>query len=191
MKKCKYCKSEIDNKAKVCPVCKKNQNNTIISKLFRLVFSLIVLVIGSFVAYNCIKELIPKNDTKLYEIGERIEFDDIAITVLDYETKERESDIWSAGAGNIFYIITVKFENLSSEVKNVYASNFEIIDSNGGKYDTETLIKNGELGSAEIESGNSITKDVRFEIPIKENDGTIKIKYSNGFLGDTVKIKIK
>ena len=192
MKKCKHCKSEIDTKAKICPVCKKEQANPLKSFLFRLIYIILVLGIGGFVIYNyCIKELLPKNDPKLYTIGERVKFDDVAITILSYKTKERESDIWSAGPGNIFYIVSVKFENLSNDVKTVYSSNFEIIDSNGGKYDTETLIKTGELDSAEIGKGKTITKNIRFAIPKSETKGTIMIKFSNGFLGDTAKIKIK
>lgn len=192
MKKCKYCKSEIDEKAKICPICKKEQTNPVKSLLFKLIYCSLVLGIGGFVLYHfCIKELMPKNDTTLYNVGERIEFEDVALTVLSYETKEWESDIWSAGPGNIFYIVSIKFENLSNDVKSVSSSNFEIIDSNGGKYDTETLIKNGELGSAEIESNGIITKSVRFAIPKEESNGSIMIKFTNGFLGDTAKIKIK
>ena len=41
MKKCKFCKSEIDNNAKICPVCKKKQGK---SKL--LIILIIIIVIG-------------------------------------------------------------------------------------------------------------------------------------------------
>ena len=42
MKKCKYCQSDIDVKAKVCPICKKRLNTT--SVIFRV-------LIGSFIAF--------------------------------------------------------------------------------------------------------------------------------------------
>ena len=44
MKKCKYCQSEIDDKAKICPVCKKKQNK--IPLFFRLLIGIPVLIIG-------------------------------------------------------------------------------------------------------------------------------------------------
>lgn len=42
MKKCKYCKSEIDEKAKICPHCRKKQGSSIFSKLL----GVILLIVG-------------------------------------------------------------------------------------------------------------------------------------------------
>lgn len=39
MKKCKYCKSEIDEEAIICPVCKRNQNQ-------RRNINMIIIIIG-------------------------------------------------------------------------------------------------------------------------------------------------
>ena len=45
MKKCKYCKSEIEKDAKICPVCKKKQGK---HKL--LIVFIIIIIIGIIVA---------------------------------------------------------------------------------------------------------------------------------------------
>lgn len=42
MKKCKYCMSEIDKKAKVCPNCHKSQS----SKFLKVVILFVVIIIG-------------------------------------------------------------------------------------------------------------------------------------------------
>lgn len=50
MKKCKYCQSEIDKKAKICPHCRKKQNNLIqifISILAIFIVFLIIIIIFS------------------------------------------------------------------------------------------------------------------------------------------------
>lgn len=49
MKKCKYCMSEIDDKAKICPHCGKNQKRsvikTVIGSVFLIFAALIVIAI--------------------------------------------------------------------------------------------------------------------------------------------------
>jgi len=45
LKKCKYCQSDIPKKAKVCPVCKRNQPK---SKLWILIVVIIVIIIACF-----------------------------------------------------------------------------------------------------------------------------------------------
>ena len=42
-KKCKYCKSDIDAKAKICPNCKKKQSS-IVGKIVLLVILVIIIV---------------------------------------------------------------------------------------------------------------------------------------------------
>ena len=44
MKKCKYCQSEIDEKAKVCPVCKKRLNSGAFA--VRIIIGVFIIFIG-------------------------------------------------------------------------------------------------------------------------------------------------
>ena len=50
-KKCEYCKSILDKKAKVCPICKK-ELNTGIKDIIRAIF--VLLVLAGLIAYFCI-----------------------------------------------------------------------------------------------------------------------------------------
>ena len=192
-KKCKYCKSEIDKEAKICPICKQKQGNKIVNGIVKyLVIWLVLsgLIMGGLYAISNLFNQDTKVDkNKIYEMNERIEFKDSAITVLSYTTRERESDIWSAGDGNEFYIITIKFENLSSSEKGVYSSNFKLIDSNGETYSREDFVKHEEMGSITLQANGTATKDIRFAIP--KGMEKVTLKYDNGLFGSTVKIKIK
>jgi RNA polymerase subunit RPABC4/transcription elongation factor Spt4 len=43
MKKCSYCKSEIDSKASVCPVCHRKLSFSFIEVIFYLIIAFIVI----------------------------------------------------------------------------------------------------------------------------------------------------
>lgn len=45
MKKCKYCQTEINKKAKICPQCHKNQANPFFITL-RIILGIIIVLIG-------------------------------------------------------------------------------------------------------------------------------------------------
>ncbi len=44
MKKCKYCQSEIDKKAKICPHCRKRQGSSALRILIGVIIGLIIIV---------------------------------------------------------------------------------------------------------------------------------------------------
>lgn len=58
MKKCKYCQSEIDDKAKVCPVCKRTQKG---HGCLMIIAIFIVLSFGSFIMMSMSDSAIQKN----------------------------------------------------------------------------------------------------------------------------------
>ena len=45
MKKCKYCMSEIDDKAKICPHCGKRQKRSVIKTILSCIFLLFVVLV--------------------------------------------------------------------------------------------------------------------------------------------------
>ena len=60
MKKCKYCKSDIDNRATVCPVCKRKQSST----LKTILFVLFMIFIGIPMFFGCMAGLLGYNPSK-------------------------------------------------------------------------------------------------------------------------------
>lgn len=52
MKQCKYCKSEIDSNAKICPNCRKSQGSSVGRIILGVFVGLIILVIISAIASN-------------------------------------------------------------------------------------------------------------------------------------------
>lgn len=62
MKKCKYCKSEIDKKAKICPNCRKKQSNSLI-RILCIIIGIIVICVGISSLSNDVKD---NNEDKCY-----------------------------------------------------------------------------------------------------------------------------
>lgn len=54
MKKCKYCRTEIDKKAKVCPQCGRSQSNKVVKFIVDV---LILLIIFIFLIVACSKNM--------------------------------------------------------------------------------------------------------------------------------------
>ena len=61
MKKCKYCQSEIDSKAKICPQCQKKQSNPIVTAI-RLFIGIIITFIGIGMLVSDIGSTEPKEE---------------------------------------------------------------------------------------------------------------------------------
>ncbi len=54
MKKCKHCQSEIDDKAKICPNCKKKQGS---------IGKTVLIIVGVIVALGIIGNMLPDDET--------------------------------------------------------------------------------------------------------------------------------
>ena len=61
MKKCKYCQSEIEHKAKICPICRKKQNK--IPAFLRLLIGIPVIIIGIAILTSPIPANVTENTT--------------------------------------------------------------------------------------------------------------------------------
>lgn len=56
MKKCRYCKSEIDQKAKVCPNCRKKQTNPLVKFVIAVLIIIVIIVACSNLGKEVEKE---------------------------------------------------------------------------------------------------------------------------------------
>lgn len=57
MKKCKYCKSEIDKDAKICPQCRKNQKRPLI-----IIISILTIIFGIGIIAGSVSDTDNEND---------------------------------------------------------------------------------------------------------------------------------
>lgn len=60
MKKCKFCKQEIDNKATICPYCRRKQKKSLLGTLITILIFLIVLIV-------ILSAIANKNDNDSFE----------------------------------------------------------------------------------------------------------------------------
>lgn len=140
MKKCKYCKSEIDKKAKICPNCKKKQKGkkAIIIISIMIVF-IMAIVIDSNNGYNGTEI----NQNKVVNMGEKITVNDV-----DYVVNEKiiQKEL-SVGGGILKYtadgeylLIKLTITNNSKSSININATDFVLKDENGASYASSVLV---------------------------------------------------
>ena len=89
MKKCKYCKSEIDNKAKICPNCKKKQGPHIVRWV---ILGIIAIAIIGAIAGGGSKDDFQKE----YSQNETVNYKDVAYTITKVEKTKGSNKYFQA-----------------------------------------------------------------------------------------------
>ena len=69
MKKCKYCQSEIDSKAKVCPNCRKKQQNPVVRVI--CIFLGIMIIFAGISAMSNVEDTTSDEDKGCYVTMEK------------------------------------------------------------------------------------------------------------------------
>lgn len=129
MKKCKFCKSEIDNDAKVCPVCKRDQCQFHIGKILITVFLILVLCV---LISSCTYKINYNNAISGNETNK---------DSFDYEVTNSYQD--SIGA----YYIEGNVKNNTSKEYDYLQISFVCYDSNGNNLGTAIDNTNNLLGN--------------------------------------------
>lgn len=129
-KKCKYCKTEIDKKAKICPSCKKKQSNPLKTILIVFLVLIVLAAIGSNgskedtekdsvsdsksgnIVNNSVETKTESNSSKqskltveeLKELCQEFDYKKVARTPDDYKGQYFKMDvkIFSASSGRMF-----------------------------------------------------------------------------------------
>lgn len=152
MKKCKYCKSEIDKKAKICPNCQKKQG---VNKVVLII--VIILLIGLIAAIAQGASSSSKKETKKVNIGEKVTVNDVDYTV---DEKQIQKEI-SSGNGYLKYtadgnylLIKVTVTNNSKEAINIDSSDFVLKDENNARYRSSILVSVDNMDMFNFENIN-------------------------------------
>lgn len=161
MKKCKYCQTEIDSSAKVCPNCKKDQRNWV---LRHPVWSLLIglLLLGLLISsgdteidskstssvsqqeQSSDKSDTSKKEEKLVKVSEDLQIGMVKWNVVKaWETTQLTDYSGVIKPTGKFVVINVRVENLDKEMKTV--SGLKLVDNQNREfisYSKSSLLKN-------------------------------------------------
>lgn len=174
-KKCKYCQSEIDKKAKICPNCRKNQGHPILGALGILIgLILIASVITSLGDKNTAIPTSSNNtngqEEKKYNIGDKITTDKYEINILKVEEKSKVGTEYfqkQAGDGNTFICFQVTYKNISNKPIGMFDQPaFKLIDQNNTEYSADAGISG--YYATEIGDDSKIISDLNPGVTVKE-----------------------
>ena len=195
MKKCKYCQSEIDSQAKICPNCGKKQGKV---KKVAIIIIIIIILLSLFSGGESDE---PKSNgnvdnkvetdninEKVFSLGEEVEYKNMKLIVnsvnfvanYQYNTPDE---------GNEFVEVNVTIENNSNSEKNYNVYDFSMVTSQGNKIDadSETYGIDGGLSSGDLIAGGKVTGTIVYEVP--QNDSSLILYYSpNGWSEKYVKV---
>jgi archaellum component FlaG (FlaF/FlaG flagellin family) len=199
MKKCRSCKSDIDDKATKCPFCQTDQRNWFRRHPIITIFVVLFLigVIGG-ASGNKSKSSVSENKGASTEsvvqdsqnelvarINEEVVDKDMAFTVNEVITVDSlGSNYINKNAQGVFYVITLTVKNNGGDTKTIDSSQFQIVDGQGRKYDrsidgqTAKGLSQGhvDLFLQQIQPSLSVTGDLVFDVAKDATDLKLLVK---------------
>jgi len=204
-KKCKYCQSEIDKKAKICPNCRKKQGG----KLKFIIIALIVIgIIGAINGVNKEEstktagsnsaETVDKADVDgdssndLISLGSEGLSDDLVLKINEIgESSEiTENDFLSYKPDSGKYaIVNITIKNNGKKAISLTNGYFKLITADEAEYTPTILIglDNKYITFESINPGLDVTGNLVFEVPtdLKVSDTTLKFSGTGLFTAST------
>lgn len=177
MKKCKYCQSEIDSKAKICPNCRKKQSPHIVKWILLGVFALLLI--------SCFASGEEKEDFKKdYKQNEVVTFEGVNYSITKVEKTKGSNEYFQAKEGYEFVKVTIKIENNSDKKISYNALDFQMVNGDGVEASTYSITAEDdiELGSGELDAGGKIEGTIIWEQ--KQGDEGLKVRYYENVLFD-------
>ena len=177
MKKCKYCQSEIDAKAKICPNCRKKQGSHVARWILLGLFAL--LLVSCFAGGEENEEF--KKDYKQNEV---VTFEDVNYSITKVEKTKGSNEYFQAKEGYEYVKVTIKIENNSDKKISYNALDFQMVNGNGVESSVYSITaeEDIQLGSGELDAGGNIEGVIIWEQ--KEGDKGLKVRYYENVLFD-------
>lgn len=217
-KTCKYCKSEIDKKAKICPNCRKKQKGGILGKVLIAVIVLAILgaALGSgggddkkssdtaakteTSAKKSDEKVTdaeeteePETEAKGYiEEGETFEAKGLKISVNEidqnYEPKDNEYGFYDLDDGLKYVAASFTFENVDDSDKYVSIYDFDCYADNSAC--EQKYLPEDDFINGNISSGRNVSFTTYYAVP--EDADSIELEYEADFwTSEKVIVKIK
>lgn len=198
---CKYCQSEIPEKAKVCPNCRKKQSG----KLKWIIVAVIVVAIISAIAgggssdkpkAKKTSEVVSSNNSSdntstdnsntstpeeinnIFNVGDVVETDNFKITYLSAGVYYEDNEFLQPKEGYEYWKFDFKFENISDTDQSVSSLADWTCYSDNSKVDQSYLGDDNGL-DATLSAGRTTEGSVYFEVPANANK--IELEYDISF----------
>lgn len=179
MKKCKYCQTEIDNKAKICPNCRKKQGPHILRWVLLGLFALIIV---ACVAGNGKDE--KENLVKDYKQDQVVKYNDVEYSIVKVEKTQGTNEFCMPSEGNEFVKVTVKIKNNRDEKISFNALDWQMVNADGIEDAWGAIICDGEelFGSGDLDAGGTYEGLLVWEQKI--GDDNLRLRYYTNLLLD-------
>ena len=169
MKKCKHCQSEIDDKAKNCPQCKKKQSHIV---GWILLGVLILLIVSCAMGGE---EEVPFQ--KDYSQNEVVTYEGVNYSILKVEKTQGNNEFIKPDDGNEYVKVTIRIENNSNEKISYNALDWQMVNADGVEdaWGTITADDDKELSSGDLDAGGKVEGVLVWEQKI--GDDNLRLRY--------------
>lgn len=177
MKKCKYCQTEIDKKAKICPNCHKKQSHIVRWILLGL---LAIIVIGAIAGGGGNKD----NFQKEYKQSDVVTYKDVNYSITSVEKAKGSNQYFQAKDGYEYVKVKIKIENKSDKKISYNALDFQMVNGDGVEASVYSITAEDDvqLNSGELDAGGKIEGVIIWEQ--KQGDTGLKVRYYKNVLFD-------
>ena len=177
MKKCKYCRTEIDKKAKICPNCHKKQSHIVRWVILGI---LAIAIIGA-VASGGEKD---DNFQKEYKQDETVTYKKVNYSITGVEKTKGSNQYFQAKEGYEYVKVKIKIENNSDKKISYNALDFQMVNGDGVEASIYSITAENDvkLSSGELDAGGKVEGVIIWEQ--KQNDPGLKVRYYNNVLLD-------
>lgn len=125
------------------------------------------------------------------KIGDRIEQDGTALTVVKTEQKTELDQFQKAKEGNVYLLAEVLIENTGQDKAPYNPLYFKVKDSEGFEYPAALVVGGQTLQSGELSKGDKARGTVAFEVKTTAKDFTLEYKPLIIGGGDGIKVALK
>ncbi len=158
-KKCKYCQSEIDKKAKICPNCRKKQGGGILK--FVMIGIIVIALIGFLASLNDPTQVANTNDAANQQDANKSSIDSNTKATANSEEKEAKDDFVALGSEGQSEDLVLKVNEVG-DTDEIIENDFLSYKPDSGKYAIVNItIKNAGKEAVSLTNGyfNLITAD--------------------------------
>lgn len=183
MKKCKCCQSEIDAKAKICPICKKKQNK---NGMWILIGILAIIFIPYFVGKNA-----EEKSKKEYLQNETADYNGVYYSILKVDKTQGNNDYIKPKDGYEYVKVTLRIENKSNKKISYNALDWRMVNSDGveDSWGTYTADEDTKLSSGNLDAGGKVEGVLIWEQSIGDNN--LKLRYYDSIFKEQYTFQFK